>query len=270
MDADTTERADDGVLGPVARAFRVVKAVAESPRAPTGKEIADTLGLPPSSVHRLLQLLVRIQIVGRAGTRQEYGPGPELQRIAFAVARNTDVGSTVRDQIQALVRELNTTAVFWHYDRSAKLLVASEVQYSTHLIDFREAAFAPRSLLWGAQGRAVLAYLPEAEIQYLIKMTSATSPTGYKFEGEEALLRELAAIRERGYARSQGHSIADAIGFAAPVFGQGGTVVGCVGVPMPISRFRESDTPRLSRAVVQTAQTLTAQVGEAISFALRQ
>jgi len=252
-------------VGPVARAFRMVRAIADAPRPVSLTEIADAVELAPSTAHRMLQLLARIQIVGRAGERQHYAPGPELRRIAFAVARNADVSERVREHVQALVAALNTTAVYWSYDAGARMLVASEIHYSTHLIDFREGAFAPRPLLWGAQGRVVLAFLDEAELAAHLAVAGTASPTGHRIEDTGALKAELAEIRARGYARSQGHTIADAVGFAAPVFGSGNRVVGCIGIPMPLSRFREDDAPRLARAVIDTAAAISAEFGASVS-----
>jgi len=255
----------DETVGPVARAFRMVRAIADAPRPVSLTELAEAVELAPSTAHRMLQLLARIQIVGRAGERQHYAPGPELRRIAIAVARNADVSERVREHVQALVAVLNTTAVYWNYDTGARMLVAGEIQYSTHLIDFREGAFAPRPLLWGAQGRAVLAFLDEAELRAHLAVAGAASPTGRRIEDVDALQAELAEIRERGFARSQGHTIADAVGFAAPVFGGDGRVVGCIGIPMPLSRFREEDAPLLSRAVVDTAAAISAEFGASVS-----
>jgi len=255
----------DEAVGPVARAFRMVRAIADAPRPVSLTEIADAVELAPSTAHRMLQLLARIQIVGRAGERQHYAPGPELRRIAFAVARNADVSERVREHVRALVAALNTTAAYWSYDAGARMLMASEIQYSTHLIDLREAAFAPRPLLWGAQGRAVLAFLDEAELHAHLAVAGSASPTGRRIEDIDVLRAELSVIRERGFARSQGHTIADAVGFAAPVFGSGDRVVGCIGIPMPLSRFREEDAPRLARAVIDTAAAVSAEFGASVS-----
>lgn len=63
------------------------------------------------------------------------------------------------------------------------------------------------------------------------------------------------------HARSQGHTIAEAIGFGAPVFAAGGRVVGCVGIPIPILRFREEDALRLAQAVTETAAAISAEFG---------
>ena len=71
------------------------------------------------------------------------------------------------------------------------------------------------------------------------------------------LLKELGRIRRRGYAVYEDRTRLDIAGVAAPVFGTTGSVIGCLGVTMPASRFKAKDRARLGAAVARTAGRLT-------------
>jgi len=81
---------DQDLLGPVVRSFGLVETVADSVCPLSDKEISDLHDLPPSSVHRFLQLLCKIEIVERTEDGL-YTPGARLYRIAYSAIRKSDV-----------------------------------------------------------------------------------------------------------------------------------------------------------------------------------
>jgi DNA-binding IclR family transcriptional regulator len=259
---DSDQRLDSDLLGPVVRAFRLIRAVAEADGPLSGKEISDLLELPPSTSHRLLQLLGRIEVVERAQDGQKYVPGPELYRIAFAVMRKSDVTMKARPHLRAIVDQLNITTVLWLYLPSEQLLIASEVMRSRHSLDFNEVTFLPRGLVWGNVGRAVLAQLPQDEVDQIVAKASK-SPTGLVIEPKKKLREELAKIRAQGYAYSEGHTVREALGFSAPLFDYRGMVIGCIGCTMPAMRFNRDDFDRYVDVITEQARGLSAELGYA-------
>ncbi|GAA4310410.1 hypothetical protein GCM10023086_30160 [Streptomyces venetus] len=93
-----------------------------------------------------------------------------------------------------------------------------------------------------AAGRAVLAYLPEQDVEELIaqglERFSDTTPTE-----PDALRAELDRIRVDGYAVNQNQYRPGVCAIAAPVLDEEGTPLATVAISMPDSRF---DTGRLS------------------------
>ena len=251
---------DNELLGPIVRAFRLVEALADSPRPLTGKEISDQQDLPPSTVHRLLQILSRIEIVERADDGQRYAPGPSLYRIAYATIRKSDLTERAQPFIQDVVNQLDITSMFWTLIRSKRLVIPTAKILSSHSLDFQETSFMPRGLAWGCVGRSVLAYLPEvivAEVHAAAKL----SPTGRRMESLRALKAGLAEIRADGYAFSSEQTIEQAVGFAAPVFDHRGEVIGCIGGTMPKLRYDPKDKVPMLETVRRGAQALSEALG---------
>src|SRR3546814_14265980 len=76
----------------------------------------------------------------------------------------------------------------------------------------------PVPLYWGASGKAILAFLPDDEIEQILRREGASPASGEKPPSLRARMAELREVRERGYAISEGQKLPGARGVAAPVF----------------------------------------------------
>lgn len=255
-----SDEGDGEQFGPVVRAIRLISALVRADQPLTGKEISELLDLPPSTVHRLLQLLCRIGIVERKGDGLRYHPGPEIYQIAYEVMRRQDVLARAQPYLQAIVDEFNITVAFWVYAPSVSLLTAGIVINSSHPLDFRPIAFAPRGLAWGSVGWSVLAHVPAAEVDRVVAAASL-SPTGRVMPPRDELERELADIRRAGCAFSDSQTISSALGFAAAVFDYRKEVVGCLSATIPSMRYDPRDKPRYMSFIAGKARALSEDLG---------
>ena len=99
----------------------------------------------------------------------------------------------------------------------------------------------------GASSKALMAFLPEAEIEAIVREKGLPKLCTNTITKPEALKTELALIRERGYAVSLEETDPGAWGVAAPIRGWSGDTVGAVGVAGPTLRYDEA---RLQQYVI--------------------
>ena len=74
----------------VVRVVRLLQCVAEMGGEISVKEFAQRLSLPPSTVHRLLKLLMTQGLIEQRATTQRYRAGRELFRISSLITRQID------------------------------------------------------------------------------------------------------------------------------------------------------------------------------------
>ena len=229
--------------GTVARAIAVLRAVVESGDGTQIKRISADLGLPASTVHRLLDLLMREGMVERDEEAPTYRTGREFLRLSSVVMSRHPLQAIAAPLLEQAVASVNETAYLCLYlPRERRLTFASHVE-STH----------PQTLLTGASGRSILAFLPQDEI------TAVLAREG--LAGHLDLAQELAAIRARGYALSFGQRIAGAVGIFAPVYGAGGRVTGSLGFTIPEQRFEPAREAEFAREACRLAAELSAGLG---------
>lgn len=242
--------------GAADRLAYLLKLIASGPSRFSLGDLSDRAGLPPSSVHRLLQALVRSGLVER-GLAQSYRPGRELHRLASQLVANFDLVRVARPFLDALVTQWHETAVLCIYSPTQRKAIIADVADTPHPLRFAVARSGEISLPWGSLGRAILAHLPASETEAILREARVGPLTGRPRSARQEVIAELAAIRDEGTARYFDPRY-DIAGIAAPIFGVDREIYGCIGVTMPSSRYQLHLEDDLSVAVRDAAMKLSA------------
>jgi DNA-binding IclR family transcriptional regulator len=111
-----------------------------------------------------------------------------------------------------------------------------------------------------ALGKAVLAHLSD-EVRADLLGDGLTKLTGRTLSAS-ALKRDLATVRERGYAVEQEEAVIGEAGVAAPIFDRRAAAVGAVGVAGPSSRLlARGREPAVAAAVLEAARGISRDLG---------
>jgi DNA-binding IclR family transcriptional regulator len=241
--------------GAADRLAYLLKLVAAGPPQFPLSELATSSGLPVSSVHRLLQALVRTGLVER-GQGQTYRPGRELHRLASQLVARFDLVRCARPLLEKLVEQWHETAVLCTYSPAMRRAIIADVVMTPHPLRFAVEVEGEIQLPWGSLGRAILAFLPQGDAEAIIREASVGPLSGRPRSSRNEIEAELKLIRERGYARYYDPRY-DIAGIAGPVFGPFGEIVGCLGVTMPSKRYQLHLEDDLATAVRQSAVELS-------------
>ncbi len=239
------------------RLLHMIRLIASGPDVFTLGEFAERAQLPLSSVHRLLKMLEKAGFVERSAG-QSYRQGRELLRIASLIVSRFDLGRCARALLENLVRDFHETAVLCTYSPPTHRGVIAEVVLTPHPLRFAIEKGASVSLPWGSLGHAILAYLPQSEIELVLRNENSGPLTGRPRPTRQALETEFEAIRENGYALYCEEHI-DLAGIAAPVFTSRGEVLGSIGMILPSSRYDLHLQGDIALAVRDAAQELSKQ-----------
>lgn len=241
--------------GSADRLAYLLKLVAAGPPQFTLGELADRAALPASTVHRLLQALVRSGLVER-GQGQSYRPGRELHRLASQLVASFDLVRCARPLLDELVAQWQETAVLCVYSPVLRAGIIADVAVTPHPLRFSVERGGEVQLPWGSLGHAILAFLPEGDAEAIMREASVGPLTGRPRSPRGEMTQEFQLIRTRGYARyyDPRHDIA---GIAGPVFGPFHEIIGCLGVTMPSKRYQLHLEDDLAIAVRQAALQLS-------------
>jgi DNA-binding IclR family transcriptional regulator len=255
------EESLDGGGGPIEKAFQLLDVLVDAPSGGAGvREIARRLSLPVSSVHRLLGTLLGADMVSRDDETRRYSVGPEAYRLAARIARGMRLSEFALPALRRLTAEFNETALLGVYlQQQGKMMFADRVD-GTHFLQYRISLLEPLSVVWGASGKAILAFLDSDVVDAILGAEGPAPATGAPPPRRSELVRELELIRRQGYAVSRGEKIPNACGVAAPVFGPSG-VAGCLCVTSPLDRLAEDSVRKLSVRVVEEATRVSELYG---------
>ena len=230
------------------KATQILDVVAEAPDAATLTSIAQRLGQPRSSTHRLLSELVQLGLLFRIGAAN-YVPGPRLARWGEAASGVSDI---VRISKAAMVRlrdDVGESVHLYVRQRDRRVCV-SAVEGNYELRHFTEVG-KPLPLSVGASGKVLLAFADQATRAQELRRV-AREPLTARAPNLEELTAQLDEIRETGWSMSFGEREEGLAAAAVPIRDQAGGVSAALAISGPTARLTaerlEALRPQLSAA----------------------
>ncbi|MDB5819275.1 MAG: hypothetical protein JWQ11_2915 [Rhizobacter sp.] len=251
--------ASDAGTGTVSRALHLLALLADAGGAVTVKYVSDAMNLAPSTAHRLLQLLRKEGFVDVAAAGQ-YGVGPQFYRVAARVLGGQSPATLAQPVIEAIAEMFNETVIFGLYLPTEGALSFEARADGQQKLKYQIDMHRPLSLVWGASGKSVLAYLSSEAMASILSAEKPSPATGELPPSAQTLSAQLAEIRERGWAVSESQKLPDARGVAAPVFGPAG-VLGCICLTSPKVRMPHASIESIGREVAARAKALSRELG---------
>lgn len=250
---------DSTSSGTVARVALLLRVLADSQGEASLSDISARMKLPASTTHRLLNLLQEQGFVERGLGSRAYRPGLEFLRVAGLVTSRAQLTDIARGFMQAVVDACDETCMLSVYMPRTRSAMIAKVIYGSHPLRYEATLYQPGSLVWGATGLGILAFLPREAIEDVIAH-DGPSPASGKPVRPAQLRRELARIRDQGYAHTHGQKVPGAVGISAPVF-NGNGVVAALCITLPDSRFQAAMEMRLVRILKDQAARFSHALG---------
>jgi DNA-binding IclR family transcriptional regulator len=221
-------------------------------------ELGRAVGLPKSTVARLLTTLEHEGLIERVPHSDKYRLGFLLVRLAGRVTHFGDLRGVAHAVLVRLSEGSQESVHLGVLDGDE--VVNVEQIASPHLI--RETNWLGRRtpLHCAANGKAILAFQADAQIAHVL-----TGPlrriTDQTVTDARLIRAELAETRERGYAETRGEVEDGLNGVAAPIRNGAGEVFAAVSVSGPSYRVPLARLAELGPAVVSAAAEISRRLG---------
>ena len=225
------------LISTIERAADVLQLFAEPGSADLGvTEIANRLALSKAVVHRVLTTLAAKGFVETDEVSRRYRLGPMALSLGVAYLDRIDIRSLALPRMQGLSQRTNETATL-------SLRYGWERMYVEQVTPNREVKMTVAlgrafPLHAGSSSKAFLAFIPIEDQEAYLARHQLEALTDSTISDPDALRRDLAAVRTRGYAISFGERQAGAGSVAAPVLDHRGRPTAAISVCGPLERFR--------------------------------
>ena len=218
----------------VLRTVRLLKAFSPARPKMNLAELQQSVGLTRTTTHRLLAALVSEGLVTHDQSRGRYCLGPGMIALGSQALLTSDLRRTVRPTLDSIAQACGETTTL-------EVLVGDQILVldgiaGRHLVSAVLDIGTRWPLHATSTGRAILAQLPEAELERLLQLPLA-SFTGETVTDIRQLHAEFARIRQRGFAATFEELAADYVGVAAEFRGPSGEVEGAISIGGPATRF---------------------------------
>jgi len=222
------------------RGLQILDLVATKPYSVD--ELSRALRCPRSTTYRALATLRRRHLVERDARSAHYMLGLGVLRLTRPLFERLPVRQIALGTMREIAAQLRETAVLTV--RSGGFGVAIETIESTDPVRVAPAPGERVPLHVGAPMKALLAFLPPAEIEAYLKHP-LERVTERVITDPRKLRAHLAQIRDRGCAESWEEVYPGAVGVAVPIVGADSYAVASLGIAGPRHRM----TPERVRAI---------------------
>jgi DNA-binding IclR family transcriptional regulator len=220
------------------------------------QQVAQRSALAPSTVHRMLRQLQNLGMVYQTPKRRYQAGGGLLAMSALAIGRSPLI-EAMRPLISETMQRLEMSCILSLYmpSRLGRVVLLHTRANGSGSVNFEQ--FPQRDLVWGATGRAILAYLNATDIDNAIRYAPVCPANGSKAD-RATILNDLSAIRGEGYGASQGEVAPHGEAVAVPLFNGVRNVVGSLAVTQDNSRWNATTRKYLAGMLTKQSQRLPA------------
>jgi DNA-binding IclR family transcriptional regulator len=249
------------------RTLQLLDILAESNRELGTAELTTRLSLNKSTVHRLLMVLKRHQLVRKNPVQAKYGLGMKLFELGTRAVNGIELRARAEPFLKRLVDETDETAHLCILDQTEMVSIANLPGPWTLQIPSTIGRRAP--LHCTAVGKAFIAFLPNRVLTGLLSQLTLKRFTAHTIVTRTALKTELSRVRERGYAIDDEEIEQGLRCVGAPIRDHTGRVVASVSIAGPIYRVTKARLPALVRTTVTIARDFSRSIGDTNSKSAR-
>lgn len=238
----------------LARGLQIIDLIASADEPVNVKDVADELDVDKSTASRLIGTLESYGYVQRARDSRAYTMGKRLHSISWQLTNRFALRDIARPYLVQLAAQTGECAHIGVYSEG-KALVTDDIQPEISQLRVVSQTGRLLHLHNTALGKGLLAFgdlpMPDA----LPRITPVT------ITNREQLIRELDITRQRGYALDDEENEYGVRCMAAPIYNAVGLAIATIGISGPTVRVHDQTIDMLAKAVMDTAEALSCELG---------
>ncbi|RLE14922.1 IclR family transcriptional regulator [Candidatus Aerophobetes bacterium] len=242
------------------KALEILESMAKLENQKIGvSELSRYLNLPKSTVYQILSTFRKFRFVEQDGENKKYRLGLRLLELGNVVQSQLDIRRIAFPYLKKLNRETNETAYL--VVLAEKRIVYVDCVESTARLRVRPLFGERVPLHCTSLGKAIMAFLPEYEVERIIKEEGLTRFTSNTITDPGLLKKELELIRERGYAIDNMEHEEGIRCVGAPIRNSRGEVFAAISLSGPSQRLSFERIRKIAPLVIQAAREISAKMG---------
>jgi IclR family transcriptional regulator, acetate operon repressor len=248
-----------GQVQSLVRALRLLQQVAEAGDGITLTEVANRVGLPVSSAHRLLSTLQQEGFVRFDGERTLWFVGVKAFTVGNSFLRARDLVQVARPYMRGLMEQCDET-VNLAVEDGGHIIYLAQIE-CRQMMRALASPGARMPMHSSAVGKVLLAYMNPLVRDTVMERLRLERFTANTITGRERLAASLTKIRDQGYALDDEEHAVGLRCVAAPIFNEGREVVAGISLSGPAARVTDRRFRELAGLVQRTARVITRDFG---------
>lgn len=241
------------------RALSIINKLAGADDGLALTKLAQSVGLAPSTAHRLLTTLEQERYVQFDVEERTWSIGVQTFIAGSAFLRARNLVAVARPYMRALMEECRETVNLAIEDNDEAMYLSQVESRQMMRAQAKQGARVP--LYCSSVGKALLSAVSERELAKVLRRRPIRPLTAKTIASKSALRNELALTRERGFAVDDEEHAVGLRCVAALIFNELGESIAAISISGPTARISKANIPRLGDQVRRKADEITAQLG---------
>lgn len=221
-------------------------------------DVVEATGLAKATTHRILSTLVDARFV-TVESDGSYLPGPKILSLAARALASIDISAIAQPFVDDLVKEVHATV-------HVGVANGDEIVYLIRCDSDKPYQMPSRvghaiPMHSSGIGKAVLSGYTDKEVTNFVARVGLRKRTENTITTLDALLVELAKVREQGYALDNQENVAGVGCVAAPIRDHTGTIKYGVSTSTIMLEHSMEQVEAMSATVIATARKISASLG---------
>lgn len=248
-----------GTVQSLVRSISILNALAKEEHGLTLTDLAQKIGLAPSTAHRLLTTLQQERFVRFDQDRSVWLIGVQAFVVGNAFVRSRDVLTMSRPYMRRLMEESGETVNLAVEDQGEAVYLAQVGCRQMMRAIAKPGGRVP--LHCSGIGKALLASMPDREVAEILRRRGLERMTDKTIDTPARLRDSLTRIRSLGYAFDDEENAIGLRCVAAVVHDEYGEPLAGLSLSGPMARIPDDRMPLLGGIVSKTAAAITAALG---------
>jgi len=247
----------------IKRVSSILEALGQNPNGMSIRELSPKIHLPKGTIHRLLSSLSYFGYVRQDPKTRNYFLGLKLVELGNLLLSQLDLRKEAEPFLRDLAERTKETVHMVFLDRD-EIVYIEKVEFNHNPSGLKMASrIGLRNPAHScAVGKVLLSYLPEEELDRIIKEKGLPKRTENTITDPQVLKAHLKTIRAQGYAVDDEENERGIRCVAAPVLNENGKPVAAISISGPAFRITKKVIQEtLRKEVMETASKISKRLG---------
>ena len=248
-----------GQVQSLTRGLSILEALAKAEGGLSLTDVAQRVGLAPSTAHRLLSTLERMGYVFQAGDLGLWYVGLQSFTVGSSFLSSRDWVAQSHPYMRRLMEQAGETANLAILDGTEAVFIDQVQCRETMRTIVRIGSRVP--LHASGVGKAIFATLPDEQIDAIFKVKGLPRITDNTITSPETMWASLRVIRQRGFSFDDEEHLVGTRCVASPIYDEHAESFGAISLAGPVSRLPDSRIKQLGPIVAHIAEEISRKLG---------
>ena len=244
----------------VERTFDIIETLSQAPKGAYLSELASATGLNKTTVYRLLGSLIQLGYAAKDAETARYYLTVKMFEIGSRVVKKLDMLSIARPYLEKLSK-ITGEAVHLVVRDGNEIVYILKEDTGNNSVRLLSRVGLRSPMYCTAVGKAILAGLPEADIDDIWNTSEITRRTRNTITDLDELKKQLGIIRKEGYAVDNEENELGIRCVAARIEDFSGRIAGAFSVSAPVARMDREKMAQIAALVLKARDEICSVMG---------